>query len=253
MYKNTFDNMKNLNLYIKESLLDDEDVLMNDTSEKVIEENVNNFLKDNYRGVYKISKKPINGKYIVDSNGDLEVKNKNITSLTNECFKFGSIGRDFACSGCKSLTSLEGAPEKVGGDFDCWKCNSLTSPEGAPEKISGDFDCCKCNSLISLKGGPKKVDGSFNCYNCKSLTSLEGAPKKVGGNFSCYIWISLKSLKGSPEKVGWNFACPGCNLLTSLEGGPKEVDGKFKCYNCKTEFSEEDVKNVSNVKGIIVN
>ena len=151
MYKNTFDNMKNLNEYIKESLLDDEDVLMNDTSEKVIEENVNNFLKDNYRYVYKISKKPINGKYIVDSNGDLEVKNKNITSLTNEYFEFGFIGRDFDCSGCKSLTSLKGAPKKVGGDFDCYSCKSLTSLEGAPKKIGGDFCCYDCKTEFSEK------------------------------------------------------------------------------------------------------
>ena len=95
--------------------------------------------------------------------------------------------------------------------------------------IKDYFYCTNCNSLKSLEGAPKEVGGDFICFNCKSLTSLEGAPKEVGGNFDC----------------GY------CDSLTSLEGAPKEVRGDFYCYHCKGEFTKEDVKKVSNVKGTI--
>ena len=52
-------------------------------------------------------------------------------------FKFGRVDKNFICMKCTSLTSLEGAPQKVGGDFDCRMCTSLTSLEGAPKKIGG--------------------------------------------------------------------------------------------------------------------
>ena len=52
-------------------------------------------------------------------------------------FKFGRVDKDFICSKCTSLTSLEGSPQEVGGDFDCRMCTSLTSLEGAPKKIGG--------------------------------------------------------------------------------------------------------------------
>ena len=52
-------------------------------------------------------------------------------------FKFGRVDGDFYCSDCPSLTSLEGAPQKVAGDFDCRMCPSLKSLEYAPKKIGG--------------------------------------------------------------------------------------------------------------------
>ena len=52
-------------------------------------------------------------------------------------FKFGRVDGDFDCDGCPSLTSLEGAPQKVGGDFRCSDCPSLKSLEGAPKKLGG--------------------------------------------------------------------------------------------------------------------
>ena len=159
--------MKNLNRYIKESLLDDEDVLMKNTGDEVIKNEILKFLKDNYKGVCKISKKPINGKYIVDCSRSLEVKNRNITSLTNKYFVFGVVNGYFYCFDCKSLTSLKGAPKKVGGNFNCSYCESLTSLKGAPEKVGGSFSCSYCNSLTSLKGAPKEVGGSFYCMDCK--------------------------------------------------------------------------------------
>ena len=96
-------------------------------------------------------------------------------------FKFGRVDKNFICMKCTSLTSLEGAPQKVGGDFDCRMCTSLASLEGSPQEVGGTFSCYGCTSLTSLKGSPQKVGGNFYCRDCPSLTSLEGAPQEVGG------------------------------------------------------------------------
>ena len=80
---------------------------------------------------------------MVNSRGEVLVKNYKIVSLTNNAFIWGSV-RSFHCACCDYLTSLEGAPEKVGGDFFCRDCNSLTSLEGAPKKIGGKL----CSNLI---------------------------------------------------------------------------------------------------------
>lgn len=87
-------------------------------------------------------------------------------------------------------------------------------------------------NIISLTNGTfewKKIPASFICSNCSKLTSLEGAPKEVGGNFDCSYCTSLESLKGAPEKIG----------------------ADFKCYGCGEQFTENDVKKVSKVKGKI--
>ena len=54
-------------------------------------------------------------------------------------FKFGRVDKNFICMKCTSLTTLEGAPQKVAGDFDCRMCTSLKSLEDAPKKIGGRF------------------------------------------------------------------------------------------------------------------
>lgn len=207
---------------------------VNDASEKTIKEEIEKFLEDNYRGAgnCKISKKPINGKFIVDCSRDLEVRNINITSLTNGYFEFGIIDGYFNCSNCDSLKSLEGSPKEVRGNFDCRNCNSLTSLEGTPEEFRGNFVCSGCNSLTSLKGAPKKTVKSFNCSYCSSLTTLEGAPKEVSGRFDCSHCNSLTSLKGAPKKIGGTIDCSHCKSLTSLKGGPEEVGMCFNCIYC---------------------
>ena len=76
-------------------------------------------------------------------------------------FKFGRVDGYFDCDGCTSLTSLEGAPQKVGGHFDCSKCTSLTSLEGVPQEVGRNFSCSDCPSLTSLEGAPKKIGGKI--------------------------------------------------------------------------------------------
>ena len=222
--------MINLKNYIIESILDVEDNI--DNIDESIKDQIKQFLNNNFKNASKckISEKPNKyGKFEVSSNEKVEVKNEYITSLTNGLFIWTNIQGNFICSDCESLISLEGAPEKVGGDFYCSDCNSLTTLEGAPKEVGGYFNCSRCDSLTSLEGAPKKVGLDFDCFSCNSLKSLEGAPKEVGGGFSCFK----------------------CKSLTSLEGAPKEVGRDFYCRSCKGKFTEEDVKNVSNVKGII--
>ena len=211
----------------RESLLDDDLI---DKPDKIIRDEIKAFLKENYIGSIKISRKPnTNGKYEVLSTKKVEVKNKNITSLTNGTFIWTIVD----------------------GSFIVEHCNYLKSLEGAPEKVDEYFSCSYCNSLESLEGAPKEVN-NFYCVGCRSLKTLEGAPKEVGGNFNCMQCGSLKTLEGAPKEVGGSFYCGNCSSLTSLNGAPKEIRGNFYCYNCASKFTIEDVKKVSNVKGAIM-
>ena len=167
--------MLNLKEYIKESILDDEDVVFNDVG---IKSEIEKFIGDNYScRRFTISNKPNkDGKFVVDST-DILVTNKNITSLTNNLFIWGKVKRDFSCYNCKSLISLKGAPKEVGGFFDCSYCEFLTSLEGAPEKVGKDFDCSHCNSLTSLKGAPDEVGETF--WSDGNKFSIEDVKKVV--------------------------------------------------------------------------
>ena len=76
-------------------------------------------------------------------------------------FKFGRVDKNFICSDCSSLTSLEGSPQEVGGDFSCSYCHSLTSLKGSPQKVGGYFYCRDCPSLKSLEESPQEVGGEI--------------------------------------------------------------------------------------------
>ena len=226
--------MKSLNEYVNEGLLDR--VKNKEVNHEIL---IEEFLKENYeiRGPYAI--KTTDKGFVVDVRGYVEVTNENITSLTNGLFEFGVVSRHFDCSGCKSLKTLKGAPEKVGWDFDCSNCESLETLEGAPKKVDGRFNCIGCKSLTSLEGAPKEVKGTFDCCECKSLKSIEGAPQKVKNNFYCMNCPSLISLKGAPQEVGGEFVCSYCDSLISLKGAPQEVGGAFNCSHCKSLTSLE--------------
>ena len=84
---------------LRESLLDDDLV---EKTDKSIKDEIKAFLKENFIGVSacKISKNPnADGKYEVSSAKNIEVKNYNITSLTNWSFIWIEVGGDFNCSG----------------------------------------------------------------------------------------------------------------------------------------------------------
>ena len=252
--------MKNLKEYIKEGLFDDIDNMENTNGldnaskgfeqmdkEKIIEWICDNIKKiDKNKLEFDLSTTPIT----VDYTGNIWFEN-HITSLTNDLFQWGVIKGDFKCYHCPSLKSLEGSPKEVRGDFYCSNCLSLKSLEGGPKEVGGDFDCHRCNNLTSLKGAPEKVGKDFDCDNCPSLKSLEGGPEEVGGSFYCSHCCLLTSLKGAPKEVDIDFWCNDCYKLTSLKGAPKVIGGNFICNNRGAQFTEEDVKKVSKVKGEI--
>ena len=237
--------MKTLKEYITEGILDIEDNIENLMEESLIE----GFIKANYNTTAKIQIKKNGNKYMVSTPGTVEVKNNNITELTNGLFEWDEV-KSFSCRGCTSLKSLKGAPKYVGGYFSCDGCKSLKDLIGAPKKVE-DFYCRDCTSLESLKGAPEKVSRDFHCNKCTSLKDLIGAPKEVGRDFDCYDCTSLKDLTGAPEEVGRNFNCSRCSSLESLKGAPKKVGRDFDCKRCRKKFIEEDVRAVCDVGEVI--
>ena len=80
---------------LRESLLDDDLV---DKMDKSIKDEIEVFLKENFKGarLCKISRTPNSyGKYEVSSTKDIEVKNYNITSLTNGMFTCTTVAATF--------------------------------------------------------------------------------------------------------------------------------------------------------------
>ena len=114
---------------------------------------------------------------VVDCNGSVDVKNRSITSLTNGIFRWGKVDRDFYCSCCENLKSLEGAPKEVNGSFNCSLCDGLVNLEGGPEIVGNDFHCRCCN-LTSLEGAPEVVRGRFVYSNCPNLKITDSDRKR---------------------------------------------------------------------------
>ena len=123
--------MKTLKHYINttnESILDDEDVLLDPERDKEI---IKSWIEDNYKIGGRLK---INNDYTVDCSGDVVVKNLNIESLTNGMFRWGKVGRGFNCSFCEKLTSLKGSPKEVGDCFWCGDCKNLKLTDSDLEK-----------------------------------------------------------------------------------------------------------------------
>ena len=158
--------------YTNESLLNDEDVLLDPERDKAV---IENWIKENYviKGTLKIS-----DDFTVSCKGSIVVENKDITSLTNGMFSWGEIGGEFSCCNCENLKSLKGAPKGVDGDFSCYNCKNLKSLEGAPERVKGWFGCSRCERLKSLEGAPETVVGDFYCYRCPNLVITDSDRKK---------------------------------------------------------------------------
>ena len=136
---------------------------------------------------------------------------------------------------------------EIEGNFFCHN-NKLTTLQGAPKTVRGNFFCHN-NKLTTLAGAPNTVGGGFSCVNNK-LTTLQGAPKTVeGGSFYC-DGNKLTTLQGGPKTVGGSFYCYN-NKLTTLQGAPETVGGDFFCNYNTGNFTEEDVRAVSNVIGYV--
>ena len=91
---------------------------------------------------------------------------------------------------------------------------------------------CKISEKPNKDGKFEVSSNSDVRVKNKQITSL------TNGSF---IWTNIKG----------DFICSNCKSLTSLEGAPKEVGGDFYCQQYRDCFTPEDVKKVSNVKGMI--
>ena len=131
------------------SILDDIDVQLK-TGDETIKTLVKQFIKENYdyNGEIIISDEPNkDGKYEVSLTGDVKVKNKELTSLTNGIFQWGEVDGNFFCCDCLNLKSLEGAAENISGNYYCVNCHSL-SLDNVSEKIKEKvvFNCEECEN-----------------------------------------------------------------------------------------------------------
>ena len=257
--------MKNLKTYILEgSLLDDIDEILSDGDVKVPHALIQEYLEDNYRGKWTISKKKDkDGKFIVNSRGEVHHKG-NSNRLTNDMFKWGKVKRfiikfayhleslegcpreveEFQCIRTERLKTLEGGPEICKGDYLIQYSSSIESLKGAPEKIGGNFNCRNCSKLISLEGGPIEVIQSYRVDECPSLKSLKGGPKYVGTVFDCSECYSLESIEGAPEDA-LHFYCDLCPKLKSLKGAPKKLRGSLSADNTGIEILDSGIEVVN--------
>ena len=138
----------------------------------------------------------------------------------------------------EELGGLNAATEDIKKEIYNWLCKN-TRIKIFKNKLKYNFTD---NGIIVDYAG----DIIFN-DGMDSLTNGIFQWGEVKGMFNC-SHNKLKSLKGAPKKVGESFACNYCDSLETLEGAPEEVGGWFNCFKCKTQFTEEDVRKVSNVK-----
>ena len=221
--------MKTLKDILEASLLDDIEDTLSDGDVKVPHVLIQEYLENNYRGKWTISKrKDKDGKFIVNSRGEVHHKG-NSNRLTNDMFKWGKV-KKFIIIFPYHLESLEGCPREV-EEFQCIRTERLKTLEGGPEICKGDYLIQHSSSLESLKGAPQKIGGNFNCQNCRKLTTLEGGPEEVTYTYRVDECPSLKSLKGGPKYVGTIFDCSECHSLESIEGAPEDAL-HFYCDLC---------------------
>lgn len=224
--------MKDLKLYL-ESLLDDEEELVNDDS-VIFTKIISEYICKKYPRINKARLKAryVKGTYFVDYDGFVDV-DQEATTLVETQFKWGRVAV-FNCEHCKKLTSLEGAPEKC-GTFQCNGCDGLKNLIGAPQKCNL-FVCSNCNNLISLEGAPQDCK-EFKCGRCIKLKTLEGAPQECE-IFNCVACDGLKDLTGAPISCE-KFYCAKCTSLESLDGMPERIAKAFNYSGCTKLKSTE--------------
>ena len=168
--------MKDLYLYINESILDIDDNIEHAGDIAVVK----NFINENYTIRYYNgpadfdirNEKTKDGKFIVDAQYcDVTVTNKDIKSLTNNRFVWGIVG-NFYCKDCFKLKSL--------GDksIDYQWCNeteSLSRYQCMPYKLLDRFP--QYNTIINsdeIIGSKEKYImedlGYFRVYRCGNST-----------------------------------------------------------------------------------
>ena len=149
-------------------------------------------------------------------------------SLLNEVSNTSLIEKWLKRYNIKNYTITADGKIDVDGDVFLDRQNLKELPDYIQFNIvKGSFDCSR-NNLTTLNGTPKEVKEYFFC-SFNNLTSLQGCSRKVRGIFDCSY-----------------------NQLTSLEGAPEEVGRGFYCTHNHTQFTENDVRKVCNVRRLII-
>ena len=170
--------MKTLKEYIVEGLLD-----RVKNKEVNHEDLIRDYLKNNYackQNNYNIE--VIDGKYIVNVDGNIMLKNRKVKHLTNGLFEFGEVKGDFMVSSCDIIDFIGGPKEVYNGDLSIQFCDDLESLEGCPKIVYNSFEIHNCPNLKSFEGAPEEIKWGFYCRGCYNITKLKGFPKKVGSN-----------------------------------------------------------------------
>ena len=117
-------------------------------------------------------------------------------------------------------------------------------------KIKGTMWLSGLN-LRTLENSPSEVTGDFVIYENK-LENFIGGPEIVGGDFAANMNLSLKSLDGSPKKVGGKYSILTCMSIKDISGISPEIEGDLEIPKIlKYEFSDDDFRQYSNIKGEI--
>ena len=105
--------------------------------------------------------------------------------------------------------------------------------------------------LKTLENCPKEVTDDFVIYD-NNLDNFIGGPEIVGGDFAANMNLSLKSLDGSPKKVGGKYSILTCMSIKDISGISPEIGGNLEIpKKTKFEFSDDDFRKYSNIKGEI--
>ena len=105
--------------------------------------------------------------------------------------------------------------------------------------------------LKTLENCPKEVTDDFVIYD-NNLDNFIGGPEIVGGDFAANMNLSLKSLDGSPKKVGGKYSILTCMSIEDISGISPEIGGDLEISKIlKYEFSDDDFRQYSNIKGEI--
>lgn len=156
----------------------------------------------------------------------------------------------FCVSECDKLTSLKGSPMECYHYF-CVNCNSLTSFDGASEKIKGSFNGSHCNNVKHLDIPYMKIGRSFSCEFCNNLVSFRGAPKVIKDAFIAGGCRKVTNLVGLPKIIGKELYLSKTGIV-SLEGCPKQVGYLFDIHFAGRQFEKEEISAVCVVPNIAV-
>jgi hypothetical protein len=125
---------------------------------------------------YGIKDYTINKDLTIDVDGDVNLRNLNITEIP---LNFNKVMGKFCIVNTK-IKSLKGCPKYIGSDFELFFCKDLESFEHGPTYVGGNIDAFS-TGIKSLKGLLDVINNLD--LSSSRLTSLKNSPKIINGHF----------------------------------------------------------------------